>query len=257
MAARDSPNVNKRQQALNALRTIRYRSPAMNLVQRAQYHVREKKWDEAIGQYGLAIKLDSELTEAYTGRANIYLKLNKAAEAKKDYVKALDLDPYSSEAVTGTALCQVLEGEYEQGIKTVEDSRKKFDSDQLFSYNAACVYGRAVEYVKKNDKVPDREAKLAQYQKKAFRDLEQSVQLGFNDFKWMEEDPDLKELRELPEFKKIYNPGANALEQKLKANPPPRREANLPPGKQLRKATRVRSRAVPGNAAAPPRPDLK
>lgn len=225
MEARNSTNVNKRQNAINALRSIRYRSPGMNLVQRAQFHVREKKWDEAIQQYTLAIKLDSELAEAYSGRANIYLKMDKHADAKKDYSKALDLDPYSSEAVTGTALCQVMSGEFEEGIKTVESSRKNFDNDQLFSYNAACVYGRAVEYVKKNEKVEDREAKLEKYRKQAFNDLQQSVQLGFNDFKWMEEDPDLKELRESPEFKKIYNPTPGALEEKLKSNPPPKRSA--------------------------------
>ena len=46
-------------------------------------------------------------------------------------------------------ICQVMEGEVETGIKTIEDSRSKLNDDLVFAYNAACVYGRALEHANK------------------------------------------------------------------------------------------------------------
>ena len=227
LKARSSDDQNKRQHAINALRNLRNRSPGMNLVQRASYRAREEKWDEAIKEFTLAIKLDSDLPEAYTGRANAYLRLNKHANAKADYLKARELDPYDSQAVTGAALCIVIDGDYEAGIKLVEDSRETFKADQLFAYNAACVYGRAVEHLTKNDKVADREKKIETFQKKAIEDLQSAVKQGFNDFKWMQEDPDLVPLHDLPDFKKIHTSTPGGAEQPFEANPAPAGKADI------------------------------
>ncbi|MEX2288563.1 MAG: tetratricopeptide repeat protein, partial [Planctomycetaceae bacterium] len=220
LKARNSEDVSKRQYAVNALRNMRYRSPGMNLVHRANYRTREQKWDEAIKEYTLAIKLDSDLPEAYTGRANALIRLNKYADAKSDYVKARELDPYDSQAVTGAGLCLAIEGSYEEGIKIVEGARETFKDDQLFAYNAACVYGRAVEHLTKNDKIADREKKIEAFQQKAVEDLQSAVKLGFGDFKWMQEDPDLVPLHDLPGFKKLHGSTPGAPERAKESLPP-------------------------------------
>ncbi|HLQ43601.1 MAG TPA: hypothetical protein VK137_02640, partial [Planctomycetaceae bacterium] len=69
--------------------------------------------------------------------------------------------------------------------------------------NTACVYGRAAEAVQKDDKLADRDKKLAEFQRKAIDDLRSSLKLGFNELDWMKKDPDLNSLHDLPEFKEL------------------------------------------------------
>ncbi len=204
--ARDSGNETKRNYANNALRMLRQRLPGYQYVSQAQRYGHELKWKEAIEQYNVALDLNSQLPEAYAGRASILLKQNKPKDAHKDFTKALELDPYSSAAVTGLGTVLVLEGKCEAGIKYVEDARGKFKNDMFFAYNTACVYGRALEHVRKNEKTTDRDKKLKSYQQKAVAELKRSVKLGFRDFNWMKKDPDLKSLHELSEFKQIHAP---------------------------------------------------
>ena len=73
----------------------------------------------------------------------------------------------------------------------------------MFLYNVACVYGRAVEKLLKDDKLPEREKKLDAFRRKALDDLRESRKLGFNDQAWMQKDPDLTSLHDLPEFREI------------------------------------------------------
>jgi len=201
--ARDSSDKRKRQYAVNSLRRIRQRSPGIQLVYRGRQSAAEKKWKEAIDYYTQSLKLDPELPEAYAGRANALMMQGKHAVAKKDFSKAVKLDPFDAQAVTGLGVCLAVEGKSEEAVKTVEDARKRLTNNQTLAYNIACVYGRAYEFVKKNEKEPNREQKLTQYRRKAIDELKRSVKLGMKDFKWMTEDPDLMSLHGDPEFEKI------------------------------------------------------
>jgi len=49
--------------------------------------------NEAIVQYGRAIKLNRRLAEAYFNRGNAYYDLGKNASAIKDYSEAIRLNP--------------------------------------------------------------------------------------------------------------------------------------------------------------------
>jgi Flp pilus assembly protein TadD len=131
------------------------------------------------------------------------MKLDKVKEAGADYRKALELDSSLGLAATGLAVVQVLEGEVDAGIKTLEDARGRVELDALFHYNAACVYGRAAEAAAKSPASPARDARLAEHRKAALTDLEKSVKSGFQDFEWMKQDPDLKPLADDPQFKKL------------------------------------------------------
>ena len=145
------------------------------------------------------------------------MKQNKFQEAAKDFEKSLKLDEFSPLALAGLGIVRVLEGKTDAGIKLVEDKRKDFVNDRMFAYNTACVYGRALERVKKDEQAVDRDKKITQYTEQALADLNRSVKLGFKDFKWMKKDPDLNSLHELEKFKKLHSPGGAADEKKKEA----------------------------------------
>ena len=162
---------------------------------------------EALEFYEMAIQLDPQLAEAYAGRGKVMLRQNKLADAGKDFEKAIELklEPEDSEVITGLALARVVDGKLDEGIKLVEDNRGKHKAlkEGLFTYNAACVYSRACEYLDGHKDVPDREKKREDYRKKSLADLALSIKEGFDDFDWMAKDPDFAALREDAEFKKI------------------------------------------------------
>lgn len=208
LKARASNDQNKRNMANNALRNLWQRSPGYQYIFQAQQSAQAEKWKEAVQHFSMAIEIDPDLPDAWSGRANAHLKQNKTKEAKTDYTKAFELDPYNSNAITGLSLLTVLEGDYEAGIKKVEEARGKFTNDVLFAYNTACVYSQATAAAAKDEKAADREKKVEEYRKKAFEELKRSVQLGFQDFEWMKKDPDFAPIRETPEFEEIAKPAA-------------------------------------------------
>lgn len=202
--ARSGSNREKRSFAMNALRNMRQRSPGYGYMFQAQQAIQQKKHKEAINFYDMAIQLDPELPDAYSERGNAYLQQEKFAEAGKDFAKALELDSWNSTALTGLCIVMVVqEGKIAEAIQKVEESRDKFDDSNLYSYNAACVYGRAVERLAKDDKAENRDQRIKDYTAAAVRHLKHSIEHGFEDLKWMQEDPDLKAFRELPEFKAL------------------------------------------------------
>jgi tetratricopeptide (TPR) repeat protein len=205
--ARDDGDQSKSRYALNALQSLRQRSPGMQYVYQARSFEQQKQFKEALEQYDVAIKIDSELPEAFSGRGNIFLLQNKRDQARPDFERALELDPYSSIAVTGLAIVMVLDGKRDEAIAQVEQARGKVGNDALFAYNAACVYARALESLEHDEQVDNREQKIEEYRDKALSELKRSVQGGFRDYEWMRNDPDLKSLRTTPEFKNIHSPG--------------------------------------------------
>jgi HEAT repeat protein len=203
LKARDSENQEKRGYAVNALQILRQRSPGYQYVQHAQVFSRDQKWQEAIEQYTLALQLDPSLSDAYAERGHALLHLEKSAEAGKDFTKALELDPYNSLALTGACLSLVLaDGKHAEAVRMLEDGRARFPRNPMFLYNAACVYGRAFERVKK-DAPADRDKLLEQYRQAALGDLKASIQNGFQEFDLMKKDPDLAPFQELPEFQNL------------------------------------------------------
>jgi HEAT repeat protein len=206
LRARDSEDPRKRKLARDALQTLNTRSPGYPAFLTARQSAQVERWDEAITRYTAAIELDAELADAYSGRGHALLQIKKLAEAHKDFSKAVKLDPYSAEGVSGLGICQVMEGDIATGTKTIEESRSKLNDDFVFTYNAACVYGRALEQTVKLPPSPERQKKADEFRQKALADLRLSVKLGFPDLDWMKKDSDLESLHGLPEFKKIVSP---------------------------------------------------
>jgi len=92
-----------------------------------------------------------------------------------DYVEALQIlgDDYTRR------------GRYRDGLRIDEALAHLRPDDSLVQYNLACSYSLT-------DRVDD-----------ALAALEKALSLGYRDFKWLSEDPDLKRLRQHPLYQKI------------------------------------------------------
>ena len=218
MKAKASSDPQKRGYATTALTQLRQRSPGFMYANQGiarlntpvdpnDKEAKAQQQKDALELFELALKADSQLPEAYVGRGRVLLHQEKLVEAGKDFEKALELSPEieDMEIVTGLALSKVAGGKIDDAIKQIEGSRKTYKDTPrgLFLYNTACVYGRAVEYLKNHPDVADAAKKSEEYRKKSLSDLEQSIKQGFLDFDWMAKDPDLKVLNDDPDFKKL------------------------------------------------------
>jgi len=203
--ARDSDNTDKRNLAIAALRNLEMRSPGSQFVNQGRAYSARKDSKTAAEYYSLALEIDSELPSAYSGRGNCYLLLDDVAKARKDYQKAVELDPYDSVAATGLAIAKVREGDSTGGIQLIEKLRSRFTNDMLFSYNAACVYGRALERLSNKPEPAESAEKKKTYAKKAMSDLRASVKQGFDDLEWLKEDPDLESLHGRADFQRLVD----------------------------------------------------
>ena len=76
-------------------------------------------------------------------------------------------------------------GRFDEGLKIDEKLCRLRPDDSLARYNLACSYS------------------LVRQLDRAIEALEESINLGYRDFKWMSQDPDLKNLRQHGEYRKI------------------------------------------------------
>ncbi len=201
--ARESKDRTKQLHADQGLRQMRQRSPGIQQYYQGHQELQAKQYKAALKHFSQAVEKDPRLPEAYVGRADCHNRLGEFEEARKDYQKALELDPFSAQATTGVCIMRILAGDTLPAIEQLEAHRDRFVNDPLFLYNSACAYSRAVEYFEKHPELPDYDKLVAKYKASALADLQQSVKLGFRDFNWLGEDPDLKPLHNEGEFKKI------------------------------------------------------
>ena len=197
---RGSKEPARRNAGLQGLQNMQMRSPGYTYVHQARSHRVNRQDDEAFESYTLAIQIDPELADAYAGRGEMQLKREKWPDAAADLAKAAEIDPYNGLACSGWAIALVMQGRYEDGVRTVENARERLTGDVNYAYNAACVYGRLVEATLKQPESTERETRLKTYRQQALSDLAASIKLGFRDFAWMREDPDLKPLHDQKEF---------------------------------------------------------
>ncbi|MEE3364081.1 MAG: hypothetical protein VX304_00440 [Planctomycetota bacterium] len=251
--ARSDKNANKRNYAKNALRTLMQRSPGYQYISMGRHYSQQLDWKQALTQYNLAIKIDPRHSAAYAGRGNARLQMKdqKLEDVRKDFLKAVELDPFNSQAMTGMAILLLREGKLDAGLKYAEDSQKQAISSsttikRMYAYNLACVYSRAIELIVKDDKIGDRDNKLASCRKKALSQLELAIKYGWRDKTWLNKDPDLKAVRTYPEFKKIF--GTPAAKPTAKPGTKP----------AVKKALKRVTRPKPKPAAKPkPKPATK
>mgnify|MGYP002630103853 CR=1 FL=1 len=200
---------NQKNIARQALQNLYTRSPGMNYVRQGQGWFQQKNAEKALTFYELAVQIDPELPHARRARANQLLREKDLDEkqlktVQEDYKKLVELEPENSETWTGLGLVTIRLGDVAGGIKQGEDVRSKSKETNIYHYNMACIYGRAVETLQKKTDLTDADkSKLDEWQKQAMTDLQESVKLGFADLTWLQEDPDLTSLHELPDYKEF------------------------------------------------------
>lgn len=216
--ARLSKDTDKKNAAINALRSLQQRSPGNQYIYQARSYAQQNKWDLAIRYYNLCLESDSEYADAYAGRGNSYLNLNKLKEAKADFERAVKADPENSQGHAGIAIMKIMDGKIEEGVEYALSARKQYEQFEnnrgMMMYNTACVYGRAVEKLAASPKDEKRDALLKDYQGKAVKELEDAIKNHFQDFNMMTNDPDLKSLAKLPEFQNLLPDGNKARDRK-------------------------------------------
>ncbi len=163
------------------------------------------RFDDARTYLDKAIELEPEKASWYSSRGHVYSMLEQFPEAEADYRKALKLDPDLMTAFTGVALSLAINGKIDEAIEQLKQGREKHGDDSIFAYNAACTYARAMEFVIRHPDLstPDEQsAQIDRLRDSAFEELARSVELGYKDSKWTQDDPDLKSLHDDPRFAK-------------------------------------------------------
>jgi len=201
----------KRRYAVNALKSLRQRSPGYQYVQRAWQSLKQKKYDEAVDYCRLALKLDADHPWAMSCRGHVHLRRGKIEAARQDFERALKDDPHDPYAVTGMALLLATKGDHEKAVKLIEKRRDDFKNDRAFPYHAARVYVRAMQAVQTAKPTPKRKQLVAKYRKQALADLQRAVKLGqnySNGYKkaHAQSDSDFAPLRTHAEYQKLIGP---------------------------------------------------
>jgi HEAT repeat protein len=228
LKARNSKNAQKLSSVVNAFRYLKQRSPGYQYLYQGDNFRKLKKWDQAVNYYSLAIKIDPQLSEAYSGRGLAYItKGGKGKKARADFVKAEKLDPYNVQAVAYSALmmADAANGQkYTEAIKKSEQALKRFPKDNAFAFQAARLYGKAAKWALKDKKLSEDDSKkMAEtYRNKSMAELQRAFKLGFKGNGWANTTPDLKPIRNLPEFKKLVGPA------KTKSKTKPRQKKAVP-----------------------------
>ena len=95
------------------------------------------------------------------------------------------LEPYYVDIFISLGNRYLTEGKYDRAEGEYRKALKTAPKNSVAAYNMACVYSLR----------KDLEASMDW--------IEKSIEYGFDDFKWMKEDPDLENLQDLPRFKEI------------------------------------------------------
>ncbi|MFT5093526.1 MAG: hypothetical protein ACI93T_002355 [Porticoccaceae bacterium] len=174
-----------------------------------------------------AVKMDPELPDARRWRANAALHIERPSaqqleKARADFARYVELEPQESEGHTGLALVLVRQGKIDEGIAAGMAISEKSADDSVYSYNMACIYGRAIEQLeskpdadkpdadkpdadKPDADKPDQKAQIEQFRTRGVELLQQSIDSGLDDSNlgWMKRDPDLITIRKSPAFTKL------------------------------------------------------
>ncbi|MCA8986201.1 MAG: tetratricopeptide repeat protein [Planctomycetaceae bacterium] len=158
------------------------------------------RFEESLPFFEKAIAQAPDAEQWYSQRGHVYWMLERFELADADFRKALELNPESLNALTGSAMAMASRGQIDEAVALLEKWRKQHGEDQIFSYNAACTYARAVQYLTRKNGDAERINELVNA---AFAEIEKSIQLGYTDAEWARNDPDLLVLRDMPRFAEL------------------------------------------------------
>lgn len=205
---RQTVDEEQRTEVSQMLQNLHARSPAHQFLEGAQRNGggNEKGDHERLVEIAtIALEMDPLLPYAWASRGNSHLWLNKLDEAERDFNRSVELDGEGANALTGVAIVLVRKGKLDEGLAVLDRVKPESRQNELFLYNSACAYGRAVEFLEKQPESPERDEKLKKYGAKGLGDLRLALDVGFSDFDLMDVDPDIASLRKLPGYEAMRN----------------------------------------------------
>ena len=126
------------------------------------------------------------MPEKRIARKKLSRKEQQSLDVKIDFMQGLvRRDPNYVEALQLLGDHFTQRGDFEDGLKVDEHLSELEPRNPLVFYNLACSYSLTDQF--------DR----------AVAALEQALDLGYTDFKWLAKDPDLKKFRSHEHFKRI------------------------------------------------------
>jgi tetratricopeptide (TPR) repeat protein len=126
------------------------------------------------------------MPEKRIARKKLSRKEQQSLDVKIDFMQGLvRRDPNYVEALQLLGDHYTQRGNFEDGLKVDEHLSELEPRDPLVFYNLACSYSLTDQF--------DRAASA----------LEQALDLGYTDFKWLVKDPDLKKFRSHELYKRI------------------------------------------------------
>lgn len=147
----------------------------------------EGKIEEGIKRYKQALSIQPDLWETHTNLAATLLKQGALDDAKKHFIKAARLQPESPLPLFYLAKVYSEKKEYAQTIDTYKKIISSWPDLNSAYYNLACTYS----------KQGNREASIEW--------LKAAIEHGYDNFELIKQDPDLKNIREHDEYKKILS----------------------------------------------------
>ena len=114
---------------------------------------------------------------------NKFYKEGNFAEAIIRYKKALHHNKGFKQAIINLSTAYMKNKKFDEALETLQAGQKKFPQDPLIDYNLACYYS------------------LTENLEPGLSALQKAVEKGYKQFKQMEADPDLNNLRQSDEYK--------------------------------------------------------
>jgi superkiller protein 3 len=184
--------------------------------------MRQGNVDGAIGEFQVATQEDPGLAPAHVSLASALEKAGRTDEAIAAYKTAVTLDPQNAVAFNNLGVLYMRKDAYDEAIQTLEQGLKVDASNARLRENLAnaknnkdvvkereVLIGEARKQTEARPKDPQAAYALGRVYAKfymkdeAFEWLGRAMQLGFNDIRFMQEDPLLAGLRSDPRLAKL------------------------------------------------------
>jgi tetratricopeptide (TPR) repeat protein len=159
-----------------------YASPEFNL---AYAYERGERIDEAIAQYGKALQIDPRNVLGHNNLGVLYDKKGQYDDAIREYEEALRIDPSNATVLANLERAKKGKGIVQEREARIAEARRQVEArpkDPSAAYNLGRLYASL------------------DMRGEAFEWLTKAIELGFDDLRFLQEDPALAVIRTDPRF---------------------------------------------------------
>jgi tetratricopeptide (TPR) repeat protein len=127
------------------------RSPApsdLRHKEQALVYAKMGQYDQALGEFGQALKIDPQDAEIYNNRGSIYTLKGQYDSSIADFNKALELNPRYAKAYYNRALAYYYQGGYDQAISDLNKTIEFHPNDVEAYHNRGLAHDQKKDYDK-------------------------------------------------------------------------------------------------------------